>query len=294
MPTTDDIDLGPEAQSFPPPPAEPAPVRPLAPVPVAPPPPPTMSGTIPAQSFDDPRYQQKIEREQMAIYQRAQNVAQAEKDVSSARRMLGILKADREIKSGVPVEQAMWNNMPYFAQPSDIVKNFKTLMPPRPPQMPTVTNFPGIPTPALIDQRGVPHFPPSSAMPKPEFKASVEEIAPGVKAAKLGPNHYQLLDRPQIKGTLDAVTKTQIQLWNDEIKDLRTSKRIETGEAANAIQREIADRQAKIMKAAAGASASAGMPERIRVKSKDGKIGTVPRSQLDQAVKEGYSLLNGN
>jgi len=293
MPDAENIDLGPEVPNFPPAEVAPA-LRPLAPVPQMPrfpvvdiqgdtnvrKPEPGITAiqnapraafgstyrlNIPAETFDSPSYQSRLEQEQIQIYRQARNVQQAQADVSAARRMLGILKADRErsemTKSGVPPQEAMqkalYNNLSYFVQPSD--KGFAGVMNAvrPPPAAPYMTNFaiPGTTNmvPAVISPSrtgaGV-HIVPRTALPQPEFKAGVEEIAPGIKAAKLGPNHYQLLEKPQMRGSLSQVTKMQVQLWRDEIKDLRSQKKGVVESEAKPIQQQIDTLSQKIMGAA--------------------------------------------
>lgn len=248
---------------------------------------------MPSRQLFDQQQRDKQEADYLkSVYQQAQTLDQAVKDVSSARRMLGLLKADREIKSGVPVEKAMYNNLQYFTQPGQtgFAPTMKALQPPRPAPMPTQMNVPGMAGPVLVDQRGVPHFAPRTAMNQPEFKASVEEIAPGVRAAKLGPNHYQLLDRPNVKGSLSAVVKTQVQLWRDSIKALRDEKK--TGADSKLIDPQIAQLEQKIMGAAQGvetpsrtATTNTGVVLRRKSDGKQfrykGNAGDVPKDQFD-------------
>ena len=152
-------------------PAAPPPA-PVAPPAQAPPPPIRMGLPAPPQTAAPygqtvvvPTAQEYIQQQQdrkelqyfKNVYQNAQNFEQAQKDVAGARRMLGMLKADREVKSGVPIEKAMWNNMQYFMQPEDIARNFKTFMPPPTPQ---VRQFPGTTIPAGVQVGQQFHWPP--------------------------------------------------------------------------------------------------------------------------------------
>lgn len=145
----------------------PTPQRPGVEPVAAPMQPPPRVVQMPSRQLFDQQQRDKQEADYLkSVYQQAQTLDQAVKDVSSARRMLGLLKADREIKSGVPVEKAMYNNLQYFTQPGQtgFAPTMKALQPPRPAPMPTRMDLPGGGT-ALVDQRGVPHFQPRGAMP---------------------------------------------------------------------------------------------------------------------------------
>lgn len=181
------------------------------------------------QGFDSPSYQRRVEQEQMQIMRQAKNVQQAEKDVSSARRMLGLLKADREIAAGAPPEKAIYQNLHLLTTPGTASGNnaFRTMAPVPKPYMANFNangeNVPAVVTPGPGGQQRT-QFVPRSAMPQTEFKASIEEIAPGVKAAKLGPNHYQLLDRPNVRGTPTQLEKVQQEIWRGNLSALQRAK----------------------------------------------------------------------
>jgi len=239
---------------------------------------------IPKEDFNSPSWNARSEQEMMAIAHRAKTYEQAIHDVSSARRILGMLKADRERqtmeRAGVPpgeaMQKAMFQNMQFFVQPGDrsFAPSLNAVRPP--PGPPTLQNFniPGstntVPAFVVPGPRGTSVHPvPRAAMPQPEFKATVEEIAPGVKAAKLGPNHYQLLERPGVQGSLDAVTKTQIELWKADRKQLQST--LQTGKAAEKIQTQIKKQidalDTKIIDAAKSAAAAKSPPSQTSAPS---------------------------
>jgi len=266
-----------------------------------------MIGFTPPQAFTDPAYQQKIEQQQMQIYRNAQNVKQAEQDVASARKMLGILKADREIKSGVPVDQAMYRNLQFFLNPAD--KGFAgTVKALRPPPTPYATNFPGIPAPAVIDARGTPHWMPQSAKPSgPEDTGPVQAVpvlmpdgkpVPGHVAVRSGkankiisvkdPEQMGSLTIPQQQSAIAAASSATARL-------LQTANARGDEEGVKEYTSDLKGYRKQLDELRKPKSKSETPPEapatdRVRVKSKDGKIGTIPKSQLPQAQKAGYIL----
>jgi len=259
-----------------------------------PPAPPVRSGGGTAPHLSAGAYQDQLESEQLAIYRQAKNVAQAEKDVASARRMLGILNADRDVASGVPVDKAIYRNLPFLVSPSErgAMANYRNLRPVPPPYQQNfqvgTNQVPAVITPGPGGAQRT-QFIPQSAIPKPEFKASIEEIAPGIKAAKLGPNHYQLLERPNIKGTPTQLEKVQHEIWRGDLKSLERKLEFADPKAQPAIQAQIDETKKKMLDAAA--TAKGGKGDRVRVdKMVGGKLQkmTVPRSQLSQAVNEGW------
>ncbi len=151
----------------------------------------TYNLNVPAEDFNSQSYQARQEKELMAIRSRAANAEQADKDVASARRMLGMLKADRERqameKAGVPPAEAMqkslFQNMSYLVQPTD--KNFESSMKAvrPPPPAPTVQNFriPGstndVPAFVTKDANGVTHI---QAIPHGSLPQESEEVLPKV------------------------------------------------------------------------------------------------------------------
>lgn len=208
------------------------------------------------QTANDPAYQQQLEGEQMAIFRQAKNVAQAEKDVAAARRMLGILNADRDVASGVPVDKAIYKNLPMLVSPSEkgAMGNYRNLRPVPPPYQQNfqvgTNQVPAVITPGPGGAQRT-QFIPRSSMPTPEFKASVEEIAPGIKAAKLGPNHYQLLDRPNVRGTPTQLEKVQHEIWKSDLTALQKAKsRTPVPEEQAKIQTQIDATQKKMLDAA--------------------------------------------
>lgn len=238
--TEEDV-LGAEVPNFPPvpEPVQPAPQAPSPPLgPMGPQlirPPQPMQLNVPAQTFSDPAYQQQLEKETLAIAQRAKSYAQAEHDVSSARRILGVLAADRAIKSGVPVDKAMYDNIQYFVNPGD--KNFApTLNAVRPPPAaPSIQNFtipgttnqvPAIVAPTRTGNQV--HIVPRSAMPQPEDTSTSTPAKPILsdKGELLG---YTIKTGPQTfshkwLADMDTGIKQQIKNNDLEIRELIRDK----------------------------------------------------------------------
>ncbi len=251
-------------------------------------------GTKPAGTgFDSPDYQRQVEAYQMQVIQHAKNVREAEKDVMSARKMLGVLKADREIAAGVPPDQAIFKNLHLLTTPGSAQNRMAQPVPkPYGTEITAGTNrIPAIVTPG---PGGAQHtqIVPRSAMPQPDFKPSVEEVAPGVKAIRLSPNRYQLLERPNVRGTPSELQKVQHEIWKSDLTALQRQKgKTPIPEEQAAIQTKIDTIERKMLESARGGSESKSAPakgDRVTI-IKSGKKFTVPRSQLDQAVKEGYA-----
>jgi hypothetical protein len=252
----------------------------------------------PGETFESPSYLARQQQEIMDIYKKAQNVKQAEQDVMSARRMLGILKADREIQSGVPVDKAMYNNLQFFVQPGD--KNFvpamKTLQPPPTPQ---VRQFPGTTIPPAVQMGPKLQWPSAAAM---KAGAPAEENLPRVIELEgekyiINPKtgHFERKDKGK---TVETLTPGQmVQAANARAKILEASlmasnpeDKAELMEIRKAL-RGIMQGQRPKMPTTAPQAAPSAQTERVRVKSKEGKIGTIPKNQLEEAKKAGYSLV---
>jgi hypothetical protein len=250
----------------------------------------------------DPAYQDQLEGQQMAIYRQAKNVAQAEKDVASARRMLGILNADRDVASGVPVDKAIYKNLPFLVSPSEkgAMANYRNLRPVPPPYQQNfqvgTNQVPAVITPGPGGAQRT-QFIPQSAIPKPAFKPNVQELEPGLRAAQLGPNKYQLLKEggPDKLSDLDKIRAHGLYA---ELGQIRKKKADEVARASGLfgmvggprkdVIKQLDDREKEIT-----SELKQFGSDRVRVKKKvNGKwvTGTVPRHQLQSAVdEEGYA-----
>ena len=272
--------------------------------------------TMPSRQLYDQQQRERQEADYLkSVYQQAQNVDQAVKDVTSARRMLGLLKADREIKSGVPVEKAMYNNLQYFVQPGQtgFAPTMKAL---QPPAMPRMMNIPGVPNPVPVDPRGVPHYQPrvpteaaqetGPQQARPILSDKGELLGYTVQTGPKTFSHKWLAD-------MEGATKQKIKNNDLEIREALKEAHQLQKEGAQPNDKALLEHKAVIKRlqdenialATRGSAAAPTPPkaapnapaapaERVRVKSKDGKVGTIPRSQLEEARKAGYSVLNAD
>lgn len=254
----------------------------------------------PAETFDSPAYLKRVEDAQMEIYKRARNVQQAEQDVSAARRMLGILKADREIQSGVPVDQAMYRNLQYFVNPADknFAAPFKALQPPRPP---TPLNMPGLPA-GVVDARGVPHWPSAAAVkanaPPVEYLPKEVEIGGEKWLVNTHTGHFERKDKGKVAAVMTPAQMQQGLIAQGHIVEKQLAAVNVDSKTRAALQTELNDIKTELIKfrqptPTPNPPAKAPPTERVRVKSPDGKTGTVSRSKLEQAIKAGYSVVDG-
>lgn len=194
-----------------------------------PPPPMRPPQTVMVPSIQEVEQQRRDRKEQAFLksaYEHASSVAEAVKDVAAARRMLGIMRMDEARRGGMDSREAAYKNFSYFSQPGDksFAPDMRAIAPAPRPSMENLT-IPGTTNqvPVLVhgnQARAVPR----SALPQPEFKGGVEEIAPGVKAARVGPNRLQLLERPPLAGQLAAETKIRIKDKDLEITELLREK----------------------------------------------------------------------
>ncbi len=229
------------------------------------------------QGFNDPAYQQRTEQQMIDIYRRAQNVKQAEADVSSARRMLGIIKADREVQQGKPIDRAMYDNINYFVNPGD--RNFAGAMQQlRPVPPPYTTNFPGMTAPVVIapTRSGqTVHFPPSSVLPQSQPPRQISAI-PVINAD--GSTNANLVATPAAggKGVVVHSVKTPQEGSLTEVQKARLREL----DIADREARNISftgDRDATLQQIKAERQLIYGgnkQPQRIRVREKSsGKLG---------------------
>lgn len=112
--------------------------------------------------------------------------------------------------------------------------------------------------------------------------------------------------RAATKGTLDPISTTEM---HEDVKDIhdidKKLKNVDpTSQEAVDLMEEKYRARAKIagyrkqlspadaiLRPSTPAAAATPSPKRVKVKNKDGKIGTIPEDQLDDALSKGYSLV---
>jgi len=209
---------------------------------------------------DSPDYQRQVEAWQMQVMRHAKNVQEAEKDLASARKMLGVLDADRRIRAGENPDQAIFKNLHLLTTPGSAASRMAQPVPkPYGTTIAAGTNqIPAIVTPG---PGGAQHtqIVPRSAMPQPEFKPQVVEVAPGVKAIQISPQHFQLLERPNVRGTPTQLEKVQHEIWKSDLAALQRAKgKTDDPAQQTSIQTKIDAIEGKMLAGARGGSIAEG------------------------------------
>lgn len=90
----------------------------------------------------------------------------------------------------------------------------------------------------------------------------------------------------------DDVLKSQIKELRDSLKSMSESVKNDVPRIA-AAHREISNLEKQRISLARGGATPSPAPskERVKVKSPDGKVGTIPADQVDEAAKAGYSIV---
>jgi hypothetical protein len=194
---------------------------------------------------------------------------------------------------GVPTEKALLQTGPGMFS-----KNPNVLAPlinaTRPSMVPTVQDVDGVKVlrSGLRGERAT--AVPRSALETEDFKPAMFEVE-GERVIQLGPNRFQYLGKPvtaketppavreriykhQIEQTQQAIDQLPNALFNKGVKEQREQ-----------MEQRIKDINADLDAMVKPKSeAKAPSTERVTVISPEGKRGTIPRSQLDEAITKGY------
>lgn len=111
-------------------------------------------------------------------------------------------------------------------------------------------------------------------------------LASGTRLIQTSPNQYRIAP---VKGTERVLTDSQLLQLATQLQKVGDAKSMAS---ADQIQEFLAKKaEAQISTPASTATATPSADARVKVRGKDGKLFTVPKAQLQQAIDEGYTPL---